>query len=125
MKIQSTNRYRNFNLFYLFYFHFQARNWLIGLGISVLIIYCPNAFFKMKWETAEISRVINKISYTPKDGACASIPTSYWTRTVMDTMVNVDFLCSSLIPFGLMIASNVVIIKKLIKIQEKVLYISV
>ena len=91
----------------------------------MLIIYCPNAFFKMKWETAELFRgYIDSISYTTKIGACASIPTSYWTRTVMDTMVNVDFLCSSLIPFGLMIASNVVIIKKLIKIQEKVLYIS-
>ena len=67
------------------------------LGISALllqILYLPNAFYKMKWDT-----IIS--------GHCASIPTEFWTHIAMETMNAVDFSVASLVPFLIMIFSNV------------------
>ena len=99
---------------------------MIGIGIALLLIYSLNGIYKVKWDTVDVnlSRDVNNDihhSYTKVAGDCASIPTTYWTRTIMDVMVNVDFVVSSLLPFILMIVSNIFIIKTMIKIREKVI----
>ena len=86
---------------------YQAGMWL---GISALllqIIYLPNAFFKMKWETIISAH-------------CASIPTEFWTRLAMETMIAVDFAVASLVPFHIMIFCNVELIMRLSIQNQKV-----
>ena len=101
--------------------HFQARNQLIAMGISLLIIYCPNAFYKMKWKMAKkIIGQSNLRTYLTIEGDCASIPTTHWTTQCMEVMVYVDFIVSSLLPFSIILICNIIIIKHMFGIQKKV-----
>ena len=87
-----------------------------------MTVYCPNAFYKMKWNTAEKTKVSSR-EYELIVGACSSIPTSFWTTLAMDVMVYVDFLVSSLMPFAIMIVFNIIIAKKLFDNRMKVILI--
>ena len=102
---------------------FQAKKWLILIGILVMTVYCPNAFYKMKWNTAEKVAGSSPRQYKPIIGACTSIPTSFWTTLAMNVMVYVDFLVSSLMPFVIMIVFNIIIVKKLFDNRMKVILI--
>ena len=100
------------------------------LGVSLLVVYSPNSFYKMKWTVAEkrlqCDDTLNGYgcnrSYVSYSGTCSSIPTSRWTNDALNAMVYADFLFSSVFPFGIMIFSNISIINSIIKIRIKVEY---
>ena len=85
--------------------------WLNTCALVLLIIYLPNAYYKMKWET-----IIS--------ADCASIPTEFWTRFAMETMNVVDFTVASLIPFTIMIYCNMVLLIYLSVQHKKVMYVN-
>lgn len=102
----------------------------------MMAVYSPNAFHKMKWNTAEkiidtdpneyktqLKKKYDKIKTLTIIGDCSSIPTSFWTTLTMNVMVYVDLLVSSLVPFAIMIACNIIIIKKLFENRIKVILI--
>ena len=100
----NTSSHARVNLACIFY---QAGLWL---GISALLlqlIYLPNAFYKMKWDTIISAH-------------CASIPTEFWTRLAMETMIAVDFAVASLVPFHIMIFCNVELLMRLSIQKQKV-----
>ena len=80
------------------------------LGMSALvlqIIYLPNAFYKMKWDTIISAH-------------CASVPTEMWTRLAMAAMIAVDFVVASMFPFHIMMFFNMELIRRLLAQKKKV-----
>ena len=80
------------------------------LGMSALvlqIVYLPNAFYKMKWDTIISAH-------------CASVPTEMWTRIAMEAMIAIDFVVASMFPFHIMMFCNVELIRRLSALKKKV-----
>ena len=105
-----------------------SRKWALKhlyiFGFTLLVVYSPNVYFKMKWKSAEKVYNFNGtriLSYTYKTriGNCVSIPTEYWTHLIMICMVYIDFIVACLIPFVTMIMCNSLIINKVIQASTK------
>ena len=86
-------------------FPVQARMWLGMSALVLQIIYLPNAFYKMKWDTIISAH-------------CASVPTEMWTRLAMEAMIAIDFVVASMFPFHIMMFCNVELIMRL-SVQKK------
>ena len=57
--------------------------------------------------------------YKKTEGNCVSLPTDYWTTSIMTSMVYVDFVIAGLLPFTIMLVCNIIIIIKLIENRKK------
>ena len=100
----------------------KIKKWLVITGSLLMLIYSPNAIYKMKWtesqklENYTLLDLNNK--YIKTDGECVSIPTDYPTNTLMTTMLYVDFVIAALLPFIIMFSCNGVIIYHLVENKQ-------
>lgn len=110
-----------------------SRKWaskcLFIFSTLLVLVYTPNAYYKMKWRYAEKVKLFDErnstsdatvsnnhtIFYNTIIGECSSIPTEFWTNLVMTVMVYVDFIVASLIPFLIMMVYNLLIIQKVVR----------
>ena len=101
---------------------YRISKWLIISGIIILSIYCPNLVFKTKWTGADKIQNKNPLNHENKYqityGNCVSLPTDFWTTTIMTFMVYADFVVAVTVPFSIMFICNSLLIVKLIESQK-------